>query len=659
MDTDTGIDLGKAQIDGTLLATLTAAGVKDADAREIARLDAYGGLPTVPWCKGLEIAARLANGEPLTLDWGMLLAPWDSICQTMANGQGPAAGLAAAVSGLRSELQVALVSAVGAAAQRLAEAAARARPGATMAEPRVAAATAGSAAVEEGSSPQPRYLRPIDGQLIRTIRAVMNNDGDREKRLRAAGEQVVQWLANHGKLIYTPTGQRYYLHSDEHKLYALETDAWHAFLYRLTSANPASRLFAYWRADCLAAAEEGERLDVVRVAHWDQSAQLLRVSAFNGHVYRLDGETIERESNGDGPVLFEDATHWQPYEPDYSAGGQALAWATDKLPQWDGDQAVFSALYRNWWLATFFTELCPTRPILLLKGEKGSGKSMAARIMLRLLFGLTVDVSGVPDKADAFTAMTSNSHIVVMDNMDVVTQEIRDKIAALSTGKQDELRTLYKTNEKTIVRYRCWLAVTSRTPDTLQRDDLVDRLIILPMKRIDDQARMRESLFLEEVLKKRNQFWGDCLTALNSVVAQIRRGGIPDRSALRMADWAALGTVMAQAADQEAIWENGLNEVKAKQAQLLLEENVLLMGLDLLLQDPRHRGTAYETRNLYSEVKSALYGQDRPDASWPRSVRSFGRHLAGSRREIAAHLAKSGIQMSWYESGTRVYYRFD
>lgn len=651
---DADIDLGKAQIDSSLLSALTAAGVKDADAREIARLDGYGGLPAGPWCKGLEVAARLANGEQLALDWGMLLAPWDNICAAMTNGQGPAEGLASAVSGLRSKLQVALVGAVGAVAQRLADAAAKVRPGAVMANARVTAA-----AGTKDSTPPTRYLRPIDERLISTIRAIMNNGSDREKRLRAAGEQVVQWLADHGKLIRTPTGQRYYLYSDEHRLYALETDAWHAFLYRLTSANPASRLFAYWRADCLAAAEEGERLDVVRVAHWDQAAQLLRVSALDGRVYRLDGETIEAENNGDGPVLFDDTTYWQPYRPDYSAGGRALAWATEDLPQWDGDQSVFSLLYRNWWLATFFTELCPTRPILLLKGEKGSGKSMAVRVMLRLLFGLTADVSGVPDKADAFTAMTSNSHIVVMDNMDTVTQEIRDKIAALSTGKQDELRTLYKTNEKTIVRYRCWLAVTSRTPDTLQRDDLVDRLVILPMKRIDDRVRMRESLFLEEVLQKRNQFWGDCLTALNSVVAQIRRGGIPDRSALRMADWAALGTVMAQAVDQEATWEIGLNEVKTKQAELLLEEDVLLMGLDLLLQDPRHRGTAYETRNLYSEVKSALYGQDRPDASWPRSVRSFGRRLAGSRREIAAHLAKSGIQMSWWESGTRTYYRFD
>jgi hypothetical protein len=652
---DAGIDLGKAQVDASLLAALAAAGVKDADAREIARVDGFGGLPAGPWCKGLDLAARLANGEQLALDWAMLLQPWDTICQAMANGQGPAEGLAAAILALRSELQIALVSAVGAVAQRLATTAAKVRPGATMAGARVAAAT-------DGMPPDvaSHYLSYIDGRLVNTVRRLLQmKDKDREQRLRAVGEQIVQWLVDHGKLIRTPLGQSYYLYGDQHRLYALESDAWHGFLYRISGINPASRTFAYLCADCLTAAEDGEPLDVVRVAHWHQDMQLLRVSAFNGQVWRLDGETIECENNGDGPVLFEDAVYWQPYEPNYSAGGQALAWATEQLPQWDGDQQELSLFYRNWWLATFFCELCPTRPVLLLKGEKGSGKSMAMRVMLRLLFGLAADVSGVPDKADAFTAMTSNSHIVVMDNMDVVTQEIRDKIAALSTGKQDELRTLYKTNEKTIVRYRCWLAVTSRTPDTLQRDDLVDRILLLPVKRIDDAARSRESKFLQEVLQKRNQFWGDCLTALNSVVAHIRWGGIPDRGGLRMEDWAALGTVMARAVGQDDIWENGLNGVKTRQAAFLLEYDVLSQAIDAYVSDPTHSRKPLETRKLYSELKAALYGQDRPDASWPRSVRSFGRHLAGSRREIAAHLAKSGIQMSWYESGTRMYYQFE
>ena len=39
-------------------------------------------------------------------------------------------------------------------------------------------------------------------------------DKDREQRLRTAGEQLVQWLADHGKFIRTSVGGYYYLYSD-------------------------------------------------------------------------------------------------------------------------------------------------------------------------------------------------------------------------------------------------------------------------------------------------------------------------------------------------------------------------------------------------------------------------------------------------------------
>jgi hypothetical protein len=248
--------------------------------------------------------------------------------------------------------------------------------------------------------------------------------------------------------------------------------------------------------------------------------------------------------------------------------------------------------------------------------------------------------------------------VVVFDNMDNLVKEIRDKIASLSTGKTDQVRKLYTTNDSHIIRYRCWLAITSRTPDTLQRDDLVDRVLILQVRRIEDSDRARESRFLMEVMQKRNQFWGDTLTALNSVVAEIRRSGIPDRGGLRMEDWAALGTVMAQAWDQSDTWEMGLNGVKVRQAELLLDDNVVVAAIEAWIASPSHTNTPLTTRNLYEVAKSALFGVDRPDANWPRSVKSFGRALAGMQRELQSHFEKSGVEMTWRMVQGNTVYQF-
>ena len=89
------------------------------------------------------------------------------------------------------------------------------------------------------------------------------------------------------------------------------------------------------------------------------------------------------------------------------------------------------------------------------------------------------------------------------------------------------------------MRYRTWIALTARTPDTLRRDDLADRLLLLPTCFIPDDKRQSERHFLAQVNAIRDDWWGDVLNLLNGVVASIRRGELGTRSELRMADWEA------------------------------------------------------------------------------------------------------------------------
>jgi hypothetical protein len=637
----TGFDGGTSQIDQGLLDALLKAGIKESDARELASMDVFGGAPGGPWIAGLKAAANFMNSVCVQLDWGTLPAPWSNICPSMANsnGTGPADALLTSISTYDTSIQSALIGAIGAIATILATDATKPRHS----DPTTATSQERTEAVEQLTG----KMQPIDQKLFKVIRRILEQKGSKEQNRKFAGEQMLDWLWGNGRFIRSVYGVKYYLYRKTHKLYQLDTNTWYAWLYLLTGSNPASTDFRYFLADTTTAAEEGDHMEVIRVAHWDTEQQILRVSRFDGQVYRIDGMTMELEANGDGPVLFDDAMYWTPYEPDFSAVGSVLAWSTDELSHWDGNREELSLLCRCWWLASFFTELCPTRPILVMKGEKGSGKSMSIRILLRLLFGPVADLVGVPERSDAFVTLTSNSHIVAMDNMDTVIKEIRDKIASLSTGKTDQLRKLYTTNESQIIQYRCWLAVTSRTPDTLQRDDLADRLVVLPVTRIDDGDRARESRFLSDTMVKRNQWWGDTLTALNQIVAEIRRSGIPDRGGLRMEDWAALGAVISKTMDQQEVWGKALEQVKVRQAELLLEDDIVVTAIEAWLDSPNFFNGSYFTRNIYQECKSALYGPNRPDAGWPQTVKSFARRLAGMQRELQERLKKSGTRMSW------------
>jgi hypothetical protein len=634
-----GISTGTATINASLLDALVDAGVADHDARELARLDAFGSAPVDDWVVGLEACARQINKDPVTLDWSQLPAPWEFLGpQLAADGADPQQTLLAGIAPYDEPVRLALLVAIAGVAQRLAEQAA--------ATHRIDPTKYTPSSSKKKAIEQARYLRPIDADLVQLIQYILHEMGGRvEQRRKVAGEQLVEWLVNNGRLIRTAEGRRYYLHRPARRLYALDSEAFSTFLYLATGVNPASPAFRYFLADCLAAALDGEQCNVVRVCHWDTEQEVLRVSRFDGTVYRLDGMTIATEANGDGPVVFDDSPVWMPYQPSFDSTG-ALEWSLT-LPHWSNHSTELSQLYRTWWLATFFPELNPTKPVLVLKGEKGSGKTMALRVMLQLIFGPLVDVAGVPDKPDAFAAMTSNSHISVMDNMDTVTADLRDKIAALATGKQDQVRELYTTNEVRTITYRAFLAVTSRTPDTLQRDDLADRLLLLPVDRLSADQRVRESLFLQQVAARRNAFWGELLTTLNRIVAEIRSNGLPDRGGLRMEDWAAFGSAVAAAEDTTDIWEDAVKLALSQQADFLLEDNIIAQGIEAWIESPHFTSLWLPTRAIYGQCQEALFGTSRPDSNWPRSAKSFARQLQQCRDELRGHLRQQGILMEW------------
>jgi len=456
-------------------------------------------------------------------------------------------------------------------------------------------------------------------------------------RRQKAGQLLLSWLGEHGGFVQSVDGDRFYFYRPEPRLYNLDTDRWAAWLYALTGANPASTDYAHLLADCKAAAIDAPRRNIVRVSTWDDKDQVLRVSRFDGTVYVLNGETITEEANGENALFYDDSL-WQSYRPDFDGNGGILHWHTSELPNWIADndqgQTDYGLALRAWTLGTFFTELCPTRPMAVMIGEKGSGKTMTWRLLLRFLFGPLAEVSGVPDKPDGFTAAAAATHLLVLDNLDEFKGWLRDKLARLSTGGMDEYRRLYTSNEVGRVHYRCWLGFTSRTPDTLRRDDLADRLILLPVERLGDDVLQAERDFLAQADLFRNEWWADALNELNQVVAAIRRRELRSKSTLRMADWESLGRLVAQVEGATAQWNTFIENLTKQQAAFLLEGNIIVDGLNLWMSNNSNHGREMTARMLRDELGELLFGDKKPSSDWPKSAIGFGRKLAGIRREL-------------------------
>ncbi|NJD60447.1 MAG: hypothetical protein FIA98_13720 [Anaerolineae bacterium] len=481
-------------------------------------------------------------------------------------------------------------------------------------------------------------------------------------RRQNAGEMVLNWLFDRGDFIRSENDDLYYLYKPELKLLNLSSNYWRAWLYSLTGANPASTDFTYLQADCATVAMLSEPRPVLKMAAWDKTNQVLRVSRFDGMVFRLDGKAISEECNGEN-VIFDDDPSWKPYEPDFSQPG-VFAWLADAFwnfsepgnkEKCESESEQYRLALRVWILSTFFTELLPTRPFLAIVGVKGSGKSMTIRRILQAMYGRSSELPGVPEKPDGFTASAAAAHILAMDNLDEFHGWMRDKLARLATGAVDHYRKLYTNNELGTVHYRSWLVFTARTPETLRRDDLVDRLVILPVVKIPDKYLKVERSFLENVELNRSAWWGDTLNILNAIVARIKAGDLKNTAIWRMGDWESFGRLVARLEYKEPAWDAFIAELKIAQTDMLLEDDIIADSLMTWLEKhPEQHGKEIASADLYHDISALLFSTTKPPKDWPDTSIKFARRL-----QLIRDALKLMMDIEWKKDRKRrTYYTF-
>lgn len=587
----------------------------------------YGNMDPDTWLEEMELIAMAFKVDQPPTGPAPQCSPWREMWTEMyLTGLSVKDAILKVEQTMSSDLQLAIQGALGTMAQKM---------GANYQRLKLGARFTANRAKRLGNP----LMKPPDTNFQDQLEDILTPVKGVSTGIRFANAEsyLLTWLDNEGQFIRTPEGDLYYLWNKEKRLYELDKERWHAWLHELTGVNPASTGFAILSNACKSAAILNSTIkQVMRLAYYDNDTKLLWVSRFDGTIYCLNGDTIEEKVNGDAPVLFDDLHIWEPYEPDFSDNHLDATDIVADIPNWE--QPKHSWAYKVWTQSLFFNEICPTKPMMVLLGEKGSGKSMALRLLLRLLFGQWAQVSGVPTKPDDFSVTASHYHLYAMDNLDTLEGWLQDKLARISTGAMDEYRKLYTSKEMGILKYRCWIAVTARTPDTLRRDDLADRLLLLPLNRVQDADRRRESLFLTEIDELRNAWWGDLLTSLNAVVKQLQEEELPATSTLRMADWEALGRVMSLQADKEDLWEETVVDLKLAQNNFLADGEIVIEAVDTWLNNANpakqlasNVGRWTTARELYSEAQVLLFAGNKPDSDWPRSVKAFGKRLMNTK----------------------------
>jgi hypothetical protein len=477
--------------------------------------------------------------------------------------------------------------------------------------------------------------------------------------LNDEGDRIVQTLEN----------VAFWYNHEDHLITKEGTELWDSLLNGQFGLNPVDNFSRMTTTELrLRMIREAPFVPIRNRTFWSTSERKLYVNTGGPEVYIISGiDKIEKSYNGECGQIFITNESGRYIVPDLDDVSKVDAWeylvndlsftTSDESPASPEEQRE---LLKAWILAFFFQELMPTRPILALIGEPGSGKTTAIRRILRVVEDPFTDVLGVPtDKQDAFRASIESHRLLVLDNLEKSgAWWMVDMLNKLSTGSHIEVRQLYKTNEKHTIIPECFVACTAVNVP-FSDETLFSRLLVLEMEKL--YTPLPEHVLQRKIAEYGPSIWGDLLRKLSEVVEVLRLDAkIRSPSSSRLADFTMFCERIkgCSIVDGEKLSSGLLSMVDSQLKQLKESSPAIQLLEDWIMLRPDEAAQWRSVHQLY-EVLREMAQARKVNFRW-RSSQALWRHLGTLeqrlRKDFQAELKRDTNPISRKED---VMIRFD
>lgn len=290
------------------------------------------------------------------------------------------------------------------------------------------------------------------------------------------------------------------------------------------------------------------------------------------------------------------------------------------------------------WLLAAYRPTGPY-PILALHGSQGSAKTTTETILRRMIDPARANLSGVPrDERDVLISVR-HSHLLGYDNFSGISDSLSDALCRVATGSGLATRKLYTDDTQTIFN-GCRPILLNGITDLATRGDLLDRMIVLHLPKIEESERRDERAMLREFEIVQPRILGAMLDAVSAALRKADK--IKFTKLPRMADfaiWAAAGA--------KALGFDGLELVAAYERNRLESNFIALENAPAAVEMFRWasiRGAPWEgtCRQLLAELNMSASDGVQRDAHWPKSARGLSAVMARSEPNLTA----AGIQIT-------------
>lgn len=463
--------------------------------------------------------------------------------------------------------------------------------------------------------PSLRSPRSIQRDIGSEIDAIRSTNTPPHEKIRSVAETIYDKLRSSGQMYHTDRGY-FYRHAPTKTLMRIHKDdeSFCALLFSMHINRAERNCFEYVLGHVqMETRKHGQRATIRHTTHFEWDTLTLYFHSGGDDVFVLTDSRIKTVKNGTDGVLFEPVPDSTPFklldienfdDPSQSKLNELLFesinFASGTLTP--NEQRT---LFVIWFLMLPFKSIMPTKPILAMIGERGCGKTVAIRNVLKTLFGPNADLTSVPGSKDDFDVTLSANHLVGIDNADSVVDWIEDSLATAATGASNTKRKLYTDAEIVTVRLDCFVAITSRTPQ-FKRDDVANRMLTLRLESLGDKF-VEESFIQAEIQNNRDRIMTEALFCYQKVIQCLKKKheeGWTYKGNFRMADFAGFAMRVASIIGEETRISDILDKLTVEQNEFAAESEPLIAILSVWLENPIKIGQEFTSSELLKELKT-------------------------------------------------------
>ncbi|MDT0307189.1 ATP-binding protein [Streptomyces sp. DSM 44917] len=279
-------------------------------------------------------------------------------------------------------------------------------------------------------------------------------------------------------------------------------------------------------------------------------------------------------------------------------------------------------------------------PAPFLTGPQGAGKSTTARMLTRVIEGMSADLRRAPKDEDGLITAVAAGWVTPLDNLSHLSADMSDLMCCIVTGAETIKRALYTDGDVHRARYRRPLLLTGIDVGVI-RPDLGERLLHLKLER---PARRRSEA----------ELWAEFSDALPAILGglldlavEVRAQQVDVPADLRMADFARLCAQFDHV--------HHLGSLPAYRASLDDLTDDVIEG-DVLAQTVlRHaatmgQGPARQSSSSWLDTLTRLYSGSAEDAPYrplPKGWPTTGKVLSDRLKRLQPTLAARGVIVEW------------